>query len=187
MLQYKKGGDVMKVSKSNLIYAFLSIVILIACVLHVILNDSAAISFNSVPAIVFGVCSSIHAAIAFAHKEQGNLFVLGRNRLFIAFLRSTSDDKPNTDSGEYRKEFALSAFVFCASIPFYIPLAFFAKSLYTALSSALSVTILRNLFTLILVLVPRIIKNVQDKKQGRIKDKADRIEQERRESMGKWK
>ena len=57
----------------------------------------------------------------------------------------------------------------------------------TALSSALSVTILRILFTFILVLVPRIIKNAQDKKKGRIKDEADRKEQERRESMGKWK
>ena len=91
------------------------------------------------------------------------------------------------NSDEYKKEFALSAFIFCASIPLYIPLAFFAKNFYTALSSALSVTILRILFTFILVLVPRIIKNAQDKKKGRIKDEADRKEQERRESMGKWK
>ena len=173
--------------KSNLIFVFLSIVILIACVLPVIFNEDAAISLNSVPAIVFGICSSIYAIIAFVNKKQGNLFVLVRNKLFIAFLRSLSDDKSNTDSDEYRKEFALSAFIFCASIPLYIPLAFFAKSFYTALSSALSVTILRILFTFILVLVPRIIKNVQDKKQGRIKDEADRKEQERRESMGKWK
>ena len=173
--------------KSNLIFVFLSIVILFACVLPVILNEDAAISLNSVPAIVFGICSSIYAVIAFVNREQGNLFVLGRNKLFIAFLRSLCDDKPDTDSDEYKKEFALSAFIFCASIPLYIPLAFFAKSLYTALSSALSVTILRILFIFILVLVPRIIKSVQDKKQGRIKDEADRKEQERRESMGKWK
>ena len=173
--------------KSNLIFVFLSVAILIACVLPVILDENAAISFNSLPAIVFGVCSFIYAIIAFLNKEHGNLFVLGKNKLFIAFLRSQSDDNPNTDSDEYRKEFALSAFIFCASIPFYIPLAFFAKSFYSALSSALSVTILRILFTLILVLVPRIIKNAQEKKQGRIKDEADRIEQERRESMGKWK
>ena len=174
-------------NKSNVILILLSIAILVACVLPVILNENAAISLNSVPAIVLGICSSVYAIIAFVNKEQGNLFLLGRGKLFIAFLRSLSDDKPDTDSDEYKKEFALSAFIFCASIPLYIPLAFFAKSFYTALSSALSVTILRILFAFILVSVPRIIKNAQDKKQGRIKDEADRKEQERRESMGKWK
>ena len=174
-------------NKSNVILILLSIAILVACVLPVILNENAAISLNSVPAIVFGICSSVYAIIAFVNKEKGNLFLLGRNKLFIAFLRSLSDDKPDADSDEYKKEFALSAFIFCASIPLYIPLAFFAKNFYTALSSTLSVTILRILFTFILVLVPRIIKNAQDKKKGRIKDEADRKEQERRESMGEWK
>lgn len=172
---------------NKLIFVFLSVAILIASVLPVILNENAAISINSAPALVFGLCSSVYAIIAFVNKEQGNLFVLGRNKLFIAFLRSQRDDNPDTNSDEYKKEFALSAFIFCATIPLYIPLAFFAKSFYTALSSALSVTILRILFTFVLVLIPRIIKNAQDKKQDRVKDEADRKEQERRESMGKWK
>jgi hypothetical protein len=172
---------------NKLIFIFLSVVILIVSVLPVILNENAAISFNSAPALVFGICSSVYAIIAFVNKEQGNLFVLGRNKLFIAFLRSRRDDNLDTNSDEYKKEFALSAFIFCASIPLYIPLAFFAKSFYTALSSALSVTILRILFTFVLVLIPRIIKNAQGKKQERVKDEADRKEQERRESMGKWK
>ena len=47
-------------------------------------------------------------------------------------------------------------------------------------------TIFRILFTFVLVLIPRIIKNAQYKKQRRIKDEAERKEQERRESMGKW-
>lgn len=174
-------------NKRNLIFIFLFIAILIACVLPVILNENAAISFNSSPSIVFGVCSIIYAIIAFLNKENSNLFVLGRNKLFIAFLRSQSDEASDINSNEYKTEFALSAFIFCSSILFYIPLAFFAKSFYTALSSALSVTILRILLTFVLVLFPRLIKNAQDQKRGRIKDEADRKEQERRESMGKWK
>ena len=174
-------------NKCTLIFVFLSIAILIACAFPVISNENAAISFDSLPAIVFGVCSIIYAIIAFLNKEYGNLFILGKNKLFIAFLRSQSNDKTNVDSNEYKTEFALSAFIFCASIPFYIPLAFFAKSFYTALSSALSVTFLRILLTFVLVLISRLIKNAQDKNQARIKDEADRKEQERRESMGKWK
>ncbi len=173
--------------KSNLIFILSFIVILIACVLPVILHEDAAISFNSSPAVVFGVCSAVYAVIAFANKEHGNFFVLGRNKLFTAFLRSLSDDRPDTDSDEYKKEFALSAFIFCASIPFYIPLAFFAKSYYSALSSTLSVTLLRVLCTFALVLIRPVIKMVKDKKQSRMRDEADRKEQERRESMGKWK
>ena len=174
----------MKIKK--LIFIFLSIAILIACVLPVIFNENAAISINSAPALAFGVCSVVWAIIAFLNKEHGNAFLLGKNKLFITFL-SSLEENPNTDSDEYNKEFALSAFIFCASIPFYIPLAFFAKSFYTALSSALFVTILREVLTIALVMIPCIVKNVQNKKKASIKDEADRKEQEHRESIGKWK
>ena len=171
---------------NKLIFILLSIAILIACVLPVIFNENATISFNSAPAIVFGICSVAYAMIAFLNKEHGNAFLLGKNKLFITFLRSL-EENPDTDSDEYNKEFALSAFIFCASIPFYIPLAFFAKSFYTALSSALFVTILREVLTIALVMIPCIVKNVQNKKKASIKDEADRKEQEHRESIGKWK
>ncbi len=173
--------------KRELIFLFLFAVIFVACVLPVFFLENAAITAASAPAIVFGVCSAVYAVIAFVNKQKSNLFVLGKNKLFIAFLRSLSDDKVDTDSDEYKKEFARSAFTFCASIPFYIPIAFFAKDFYIALSSAITVTILRILFTITLVLIPRIMKNAQDKKQACAKDEADRKEQERRESMGEWK
>ena len=172
---------------NKIIFIVLTIAILIACILPVILNENAAISFNSAPAIVFGICSVVYAVIAFVNKEKGNLFLVGKNKIFIAFLHSLKDNNPDTDSDEYKKEFAISAFIFCAPIPLYIPLAFFAKNFYAALSSALSVAIMGSLLTIVLVLIPRIIKSAQDKKQARIKDDADRKEQERRESMGKWK
>ena len=169
------------------IYISLSVAILITCVLAVILSENAALSINSAPALVFGICSVIYAVIAFVNKEHGNAFLLGRDRLFITFLRSLDDDTPNTDSDEYKKEFALSAFIFCASIPLYIPLAFFADSFYAALSSTLSVAILRFVITFVWVIIPRAMKNARDKKQALTKDESDRKEQERRESMGTWK
>ena len=171
---------------NKLIFILLSIAILIACVLPVIFNENAAISINSAPALAFGVCSVAYAIIAFLNKEHGNAFLLGKGKLFITFLRSL-EENPDTDNDEYNKEFALSAFIFCASIPFYIPLAFFAESFYTALSSALFVTILREVLTIALVMIPCIVKNVQNKKKASIKDEADRKEQEHSESMGKWK
>ena len=173
--------------KDKLLFIFLSIVIVTASVLPVILSNDATITVNSIPAIVFAICSFIYAIIAFLNKEHGNLFVLGKNKLFIAFLRSYSGDDIDTDSDEYKKEFVLAAFVFCASIPLYIPLAFFSKSFYMAISSTLSVTLLRILLTFVLVLIPRLTKKVQEKRQRYIKDEVDRKDQERRESMGKGK
>ncbi len=58
---------------------------------------------------------------------------------------------------------------------------------YAALSWALTVTILRVLLMLAVVVIPPIIKTAQEKKKARMKDEADRKEQERRESMGDWK
>ena len=171
----------------NLLFIFLSVTILIACVLPIILNENAAISLSSAPALVLCICSVIYAVIAFSNKEHGNAFLLGKDKLFITFLRSLENGHPNADSDDYKRQFALSAFIFCASIPFYIPLAFFAKNFYIALSSALSVTIIRLVLTYVLVFIPLIIKNVQDKKKARIKDEADKKEQEHRESMGNWK
>ena len=74
----------MKINK--LIFVFLYVAILIACVLPVILSESAAISINSAPAIVFGICSVVYAAIAFANRKKDNFFVLGRHKLFIVFF-----------------------------------------------------------------------------------------------------
>ena len=177
----------MKAFKENrFIFVFLSIVILIASILPVIISKDAAITKYSSISIAFAFCSVVYAVIAFILKRKGNLFTAGyRFWRFVDYLFAETESYTNTE--DYKKEFAFSAFIFCVSIPFYIPPAFFAKSFYTALSSALSVAIFRSLLMIVLVLIPRIIKNVQDKKQSRIKDEVDKKEQERRESMGKWK
>ena len=177
----------MKISKNRkLVFIVLSIVILIASILPVIISRDAAITKYSFISIAFAFCSVVYVVIAFILKGKGNLFAAGhRFWRFVDYLFAETESYTKTE--DYKKEFELSAFVFCASIPLYIPLAFFAKSFYTALSSALSVTLLRILLTFVLVLIPRLIKNAQEKKQGRIKVEADRKEQERRESMGIWK
>ena len=177
----------MKRHNNKFIYVFLFIETIIACILPIIFIKHAAISFNSAPALIFGICSVIYAIIAILNKEHGNAFLLGKNKLFITFLRSLRNEKFDTHSDEYKKEFTISAFIFCASIPIYIPIAFLTKNFYATISLSLSVAFLRILITFALVLIPRIIKNLQDQKQERIKDEADRKEQERRESMGKWK
>ena len=63
----------------------------------------------------------------------------------------------------------------------------FANDFYSTLSQALGWTIVRMLAIIIIVIIPPIIKRQKEKKLQQIKDEADRKEQERRESMGKWK
>ncbi len=173
--------------KSNLLFVFLFIVILIASILPVIISKDAAITEYSFISIAFAVCSVIHATLAFAFKNKGNLFIKGKYWFYRLLDYSFSEDKTYTKSEDYKKEFALSAFIFCATIPPYISFAFFANGFYSELLKVIWWTILRGLAIILVVLVPPVIKNIQAKKQQRLKDEAEMKKQESRESMGKWK
>jgi len=175
--------------KSEVIFILLFIVILFACVLSVIFNEDASISVNSIPAIAVGVSSSVFAVIAFENKEVTNLFLTGGRRWRIFIFRSIYGNKfePDIDNDEYRMYFAISAFIYCAVIPLYIPIAFFAKDFGISFCLTLSVMILRMLSSNIFVTFFRIIIVAKEQKHERIKDEAARKEQEHRESIGKWK
>ena len=171
------------------IYILIFVVALILNVLPIIIfKNDVAISKYSIVSIAFAICSVVYAVIAFLYKDKGNLFVVGRKYWFYRALSLTfSDNESYTQGEEYKKEFGLSAFIYCITIPTYITFAFFAKGFYSALSQALGWTIVRLIAIIIFVIVPPIIKRIKAKKQQRMKDEADRREQERRESMGEWK
>ena len=173
--------------KRKITFIVLAAIILLSSVLPIALVKDAALSRYSFIYIAFAVCSVVYAGIAFIFKNKGNLFVIGKNRFISVLSLSFSEEKSYADSEEYKKEFALSAVIYCVTVPPYITLAFFARDYYLALSGAFSLTVLRHLAIIIIVIVPSIIKNIKQRKQQQKKDEADRKEQERRESMGKWK
>ena len=77
------------IKNRKIIYIVLSIAVLIANILPIIIfRQRAAITIYSIPSLVFAFCSAVYAIIAFLYKGHGNLFVLGKDKLFIAFLRS---------------------------------------------------------------------------------------------------
>ena len=175
----------MKNLKSRrLIYVILSVVVLILSALPIVMREDAVITRYSSISIVFAFCSVVYAVIAFLLKNKGNLFVAGRFWFYRALSLTFSENESYT---EYKKEFGLSAFIYCATIPPYITLAFFANGFYSALSQALGWTIVRAITIIIVVIIPHIIKQIKAKKQQLIKDEANKKEQERLESMGKWK
>ena len=170
----------------RLIYVVLSVIALVLNALPIVIKQNVAFSQYSIISVAFALCSVVYAVIAFIFKDKGNLFVAGKYWFYRVLSLSFSENKYKDDE-EYKKEFELSAFIYCVTIPTYITFAFFASSFYFAFSKALEWTIFRLVAIMVVVIIPPIIRNIKEKKQQRIKDQADKKEQERRESMGKWK
>ena len=170
------------------IYVILSVVVLMLNALPIMIRwENAAMTQYSTISLVFAVCSVVYAVIAFAFRNKGNLFVAGKHWLYRAMSMSFSKNESKAEDEVYQKEFELSAFVFCVTIPAYITFAFFANGFYSALSQALGWTIVRMMAMIAVVIVPPVVKGIKAKKLQRIKDDTDRKEQEHRESMGRWK
>jgi hypothetical protein len=170
------------------IYIVLSVIGLIINALPIIfLWGNLSFTKYSIISIAFAICSVIYALIAFSNKNKGNLFVAGKFWVYRALSFTFSQNDPHTENEEYKKEFALSAFIYCITIPTYITFAFLANGFYSALSRAISWTISRHVAIIVVVLIPPIIKHIKEKKQKQLRDEADRKEQEHRESTGKWK
>ncbi len=178
----------MKTLKNKkIIYVSLSIAALILNALPFIFRDDAALTAYSFVSIAFAICSIVYASIGFMLRDKGNLFLAGKHWYYRLLSLTFSKNKSYTEDAEYKKEFELSAFIFCVTIPTYITLAFFAVGFYSAISQAVSWTIVRSVAIIMIVIIPRIIKAIKAKNQQRLRDDADRKEQERLESMGKWK
>ena len=169
------------------LYVVLSVAVLILNVLPIIFSDDVGITKHSIVSLAFAICSVVYAVIAFIYKDKGNLFVAGKYWFYRVLSLTFSENESHSEEEEYKKEFELSAYIYCITIPTYITFAFFADGFYSALSQALRWTIFRLIAIIIVVIIPPIIKRIREKKHQRIKDEAERKEQERRESIGKWK
>ena len=169
------------------LYVVLSVAVLIFNVLPIIFSDDVGITKYSIVSLAFAICSVVYAVIAFIFKDKENLFVAGKYWFYRVLSLTFSENESYAEDEEYKKEFELSAFIYCITIPTYITFAFFADGFYSALLQALRWTIFRLIAIIIVAIIPPIIKRIREKKKQHIKDEADRKEQERRESMGKWK
>jgi hypothetical protein len=168
--------------KKYIVFVLLSIAILLINVLIIVFSQNrVAITKYSIPSLVFAFCSIIYAIIAISLREHFNLFFL--NLYIVAKMFNKSYNQTQV----YKEEFLKYAFVYCSSIPFYITIALFVDNFYSGIIRPLDVSIVRDVVIILLGLIPPIIKNISNQRQQRIKDEADRKEQERLESMGKWK
>ncbi len=168
--------------KQRIIFIIISLLILLLNILPIIIfSDKAAITIYSIPSIIFAVGSIIWAIIAISLREHFNLFFLNLYIIAKIFNKSYNESK------EYKEDFKKFAFVYCAAIPTFITISLFVDNIYAGIIRPLDLNIVRSVAIILLGLIPPFVKNIKAKNQQRIKDEADRKEQERKESMGKWK
>lgn len=171
--------------KRKIIYTLLYIAVLIINVLIIVIfRDRAAITKYSIPSIVFAVASIAWAVIAISLREYTNLFFLN---LYIFAIFAKRFDRSYNETQTYKNEFNMLAFVYCAAIPVFFTFSLFVDNFYEGIMRPLEVSIFRDITIVLLGIFHPFIKTIKAEKQKRMKEEADIKEQERRESMGKWK
>ena len=171
--------------KTKLTYSLVIGILLGLLLLNVIpvlaLPDKAALTRFSYPPGVILFVMTIYGLCAIIDKHKGNHFLLESSH-----ERSFSYNKSYTYTEAYEREFRWSLLIYFGTLPFYIPLIFFARSF--PLSAGLSVGLL--LVSQLALAIPGIRASIQDAKERKqilAERERERIEQERREELGRWK
>ena len=146
----------------------------------IIFKEDAQITKYSVPAIVIMSFVIFNGVVAFFLRHKGNYLIFKKHR-----ANEFGSDKEYTFSQEYQKRFFLMLGIYCAAIPFYIPLIFLLTSY------------VQTLWVLVVLFVPQAIfiaqeigDTMKDVKQAEIKRKQQEEElkeQQKREELGYWK
>lgn len=147
----------------------------------VIFKEKAAVSQYSYVSVIVMAIAIAYAISCYIFRHKGNFLPFYESRHVSIF----SYNKDYTFTEEYAKKFYWQFFVFCLSIPFYIPCIFFASK------------DIHMLWGLFVFSVPQIVyitygacgivkkfKGIQSDKR---RQEQERIEQEKREEMGRFK
>ena len=147
--------------------------------------ERAKFSVFSLLPLTTALLMCIHALLAFLFKHKGNFLMLRRKTFVWIFLHVFSEDKDYTFTEEYESEFRRMLLVYCAAVPFYIPIV------------AFTTTAPQMLWTLVPLFFPQLVytvwgiratlRDVEKDKARRAERDRERREQERREELGHWK
>ena len=146
--------------------------LLLNIIFVLIFRKNISISTYSLPPIALGVLVLINGVLACILKHKGNFLVIRKHRGMLFYLK----DRTLTDS--YEKEFRMMLLIYCAAIPFYIPIICFASNWADTLWTLLVFIVPQGIF-----IAHEIRKTIQDVKIQKEREK-ERIEQERREELG---
>lgn len=176
----------MSKQKKILITSILASVLLNILIVVVNIKQAALTAF-SIPACAFIVCSIIYAMIAYDMRDSGNLLLIGSDKIFWIIRHSFKTSEYVTSHKDYEKEFRMTLLIYCFFIPCYIPMIFLSKSFFGSYMSILSVLFIEELIIIFAFVFFRLTSQVKSDREQKLSDEATRKEQEKRESMGKWK
>ena len=153
----------------------------------VIFYDRATLCYYSVLPIAFFFGSIVWAIVAYSLRDRGNLFFYRKGRLSTALMYMFTGEKSFANRAKYKSDIKICALIYCLAIPVYIPIAFFVTDLYSAIIMTLSCVIIDQAVIMVSMIVSNVKYVIDTDKREDLEAEQHRKEQERLESMGKWK
>lgn len=167
--------------KRNVLYFLLYAVILMINILIVLSKESSmAISEFSIPALFLMIAMIINGILSYLLRHKGNGLTFSRFD-----CNPFAPDRDYTFEESYTKRFFIMLKIYCLVIPFYIPQIFFASNYLQTLWALLTFFIPQIVF--IIMGVTDILKDVKEYKAKTEQLEKERLLQEQREELGKWK
>ena len=167
--------------KRNVLYFLLYAVILMINILIVLSKKSRmAISEFSIPALFLMIAMIINGILSYLLRHKGNGLTFSRFD-----CNPFAPDRDYTFEESYTKRFFIMLKIYCLVIPFYIPQIFFASNYLQTLWALLTFFIPQIVF--IIMGVTDILKDVKEYKAKTEQLEKERLLQEQREELGKWK
>lgn len=167
--------------KRNVLYFLLYAVILMINILIVLSKKSSmAISEFSIPALFLMIAMIINGILSYLLRHKGNGLTFSRFD-----CNPFAPDRDYTFEESYTKRFFIMLKIYCLVIPFYIPQIFFASNYLQTLWALL--TFFTPQIVFIIMGVTDILKDVKEYKAKTEQLEKERLLQEQREELGKWK
>ncbi len=184
MIVNKNEKKVSVKMKHRLKYSHIFCITIVLLIINLIpflaFRENFVISVYTLPPICVMSLVIINGVLSCIFKHKGNFLMIRKYRSAIF-----SADKDYTFTEKYEKEFRWILLIYCAAIPFYLPVIFFASSWP------------QTFWTLLVLYIPQAIfvahgiyETVQHMKKERLRQEQlekERVEQERREELGYWK
>ncbi len=163
---------------------------------HIFWIVAAILALNIVPVIVFWdqaaltefsffplailLIAILNGILAVFLKHKDNYFKFARNK-----WHAWEEDRDETFTVEYEKEFRLSMLIYCVAVPFFIPTIFFVSGV-----PQFFLTIAVGAVPQVIFYIRYLIRLVHEAKEAKIaqeKQQKELREQEAREEQGYWK
>ena len=168
--------------KRGLLYFLVYVVILTTNVFLVLLNkDNARVSNFSLPAIFLMIIMIIHVAMSYVLRHKGNYLPFRR----FGHPNPFTTDKDYTFDELYIKRFYIMLKIYCLAIPFFIPQIFLTSTYFESLWALC--TYFSPQVVYVIMGIINTLKEVKEDKAKKEQLEKERLLQEQREELGKWK